>query len=157
MLRDNTRVIRSNNSTDREYSGQKIKRGRRGRDRMVVTTTYAINAYHHWSGEFESHSGELYSIKYYVIKFVSDLQQFGGFLRALRFPPPINWPTRYNWNIVESGVKYNNLQPERKRTKWQIRVIKKLPNSEQSFKGEVKTHKYINRQNQSTSGWWKNH
>jgi hypothetical protein len=28
----------------------------------------------------------------------------------------------------------------------QIRVITKLPNSEQSYKGKVKTHKYINRQ-----------
>ena len=27
-----------------------------------------------------------------------------------------------------------------------------LPNSEQSYKGKVKTHKYINRQNQSTTG-----
>jgi hypothetical protein len=26
-----------------------------------------------------------------------------------------------------------------------IRVITKLPNSEQSYKGKVKTHKYINR------------
>ena len=34
----------------------------------------------------------------------------------------------------------------------QIRVITKLPNSEQSYKGKVKTHKYINRQNQSTTG-----
>jgi hypothetical protein len=32
------------------------------------------------------------------------------------------------------------------------KVIAKLPNSEQSSKGEVKTHKYINRQNQSTTG-----
>ena len=31
-----------------------------------------------------------------------------------------------------------------------IRVITKLPNSEQSYKGKVKTHKYINRKNQST-------
>jgi hypothetical protein len=31
-----------------------------------------------------------------------------------------------------------------------ITVITKLPNSEQSYKGKVKTHKYINRQNQST-------
>jgi hypothetical protein len=30
-----------------------------------------------------------------------------------------------------------------------IRVITKLPNSEQSYKGKVKTHKYINGQNQS--------
>ena len=33
-----------------------------------------------------------------------------------------------------------------------IRAITKLPNSEQSSKGNVKTHKYINRQNQSTTG-----
>jgi hypothetical protein len=34
----------------------------------------------------------------------------------------------------------------------QIRVITKLPNSEQSSKGKVKTHKYINRQNHPTTG-----
>jgi hypothetical protein len=33
----------------------------------------------------------------------------------------------------------------------EIRVITKLPNSEQSYKGKVKTHNYINRQNQSTT------
>ena len=33
--------------------------------------------------------GELYLIQYYVIKFASDLRQVGGFLRILRFPPPI--------------------------------------------------------------------
>ena len=33
-----------------------------------------------------------------------------------------------------------------------IRVITILPNSEQSYKGKVKTHKYINRQNQLTTG-----
>ena len=32
---------------------------------------------------------EVYSIQHYVIKIVSDLQQVGGFLRILRFPPPI--------------------------------------------------------------------
>jgi cytochrome b561 len=38
----------------------------------------------------------------------------------------------------------------------EVRVITKLPNSEQSYKGKVKTHKYINRQNQSTTGkLWK--
>jgi hypothetical protein len=65
---------------------------------MVVrfTTTYVISAYHRWSCEFESCSGEVYSIQHYMIKFDSDLQ---------------------------------------------IRVITKLPNSEQSSKGKVKTHK----------------
>ena len=43
--------------------------------------------------------GKVYLIQYYVIKFVSDLRQVGGFLHQL------NWPPQYNWNIVESGVK----------------------------------------------------
>jgi hypothetical protein len=33
--------------------------------------------------------GEVYSIKHYVIKFVSDLRQVGGFIWILWFPPPI--------------------------------------------------------------------
>jgi hypothetical protein len=63
--------------------------GRRGRDRMVVgfKTTCAIGAYHHLSCEFEPVHGKVHSIQHYVIKFVSDLGQVGGFLR---FPPPIN-------------------------------------------------------------------
>ena len=32
---------------------------------------------------------EVHSMQHYVIKFVSDLQQVGGFLPILRFPPPI--------------------------------------------------------------------
>jgi hypothetical protein len=36
--------------------------------------------------------------------------------------------------------------------RYEIKVITKLPNSEQSYKGKVKTHNYINRQNQSTTG-----
>jgi hypothetical protein len=42
---------------------------------------------------FEFHSGEVYSMQHYVIKFVSDLQQVGGFLRVLWFPPPIKLAT----------------------------------------------------------------
>jgi hypothetical protein len=66
-------------------------RGHRGRDRIAVgfLTTCAISAYHHWSCAFESRSGEVYSIQHYMIKFASDLRQVGGFLRVLRFPPPI--------------------------------------------------------------------
>jgi hypothetical protein len=33
--------------------------------------------------------GEVYSIQHYVIKFVIDLRQVGGFLRVLWFHPPI--------------------------------------------------------------------
>jgi hypothetical protein len=46
-----------------------------------ITTNVSSNPVH----------GEVDSIQHYVIKFVSDLQ---------------NWPPRYNWNIVESGVKH---------------------------------------------------
>ena len=37
--------------------------------------------------------GEVYLIQRCVIKFVSDLQQVGGFLRVLRFSPPIQLTT----------------------------------------------------------------
>jgi len=37
--------------------------------------------------------GEVYSIQLYVIKFVSDLRQVGGFLRVLQFPPQIKLST----------------------------------------------------------------
>ena len=33
--------------------------------------------------------GEVHSIQHCLIKFVSDLRQFGGFLRVFQFPPPI--------------------------------------------------------------------
>ena len=64
-------------------------------------------------------------------------------------------------NLCETNVNiYLNLDIEDKgnnkitelRTILQIRVITKLPNSEQSYKGKVKTRNYINRQNQSTTG-----
>ena len=45
---------------------------------------------------------EMYSIQHYVIKFVSDLWQVAGFLHQY------DWPPRYSWNIVESGVKHHN-------------------------------------------------
>ena len=63
--------------------------------------------------------GEVYSIQHYVIKFVSHLQQVDGFLWVLLFPPPINWPPLYNWNIVESGIKHH-----KPRTKLYISQVK---------------------------------
>ena len=45
---------------------------------------------------FFSHFVYLFISQYYVIKFVSDLRQVGGFLRVLRFPPPIKLTPRYN-------------------------------------------------------------
>jgi hypothetical protein len=37
--------------------------------------------------------GEVYSIQHYLIKFVINLWQVGGFLRVLQFPPPIKLTT----------------------------------------------------------------
>ena len=37
--------------------------------------------------------GEVYSIQHYLVKFVTDLQQVSGFLRALWCPPPIKLTT----------------------------------------------------------------
>jgi hypothetical protein len=45
----------------------------------ITTNVVSLNPVH----------GEVYSIPHYVIKFVSDLQQVGGFLWLLRFPPLI--------------------------------------------------------------------
>ena len=66
-------------------------RGRRDLDRIVVgfTTTYAISAYPNNVVNLHLTHGEVYSIQYYVMKFVSDLRQVGGFLWVLRFPQPI--------------------------------------------------------------------
>jgi hypothetical protein len=55
--------------------------------------------------------GDVYSIQHYVIKFVSDLRQVGGFLRVLWFSPPIKLTPQYNWNIVESDVKHHKPNP----------------------------------------------
>ena len=55
----------------------------------------------------------------------------------------------YVWKADEAISRFH-LWIVTKRTG--IRVITKLPNSEQSYKGKVKTHNYINRQNQSTTG-----
>jgi hypothetical protein len=47
----------------------------------------------HLTGKSVRVHGEVYLIQHYVIKFVSDLRQVDGqvdgFLRVLRFPPPI--------------------------------------------------------------------
>jgi hypothetical protein len=100
--------------------GEIEKRGHCGRDRMAVgfTTTYAISACHHWSCEIESRSGDVCSIQQYVIKVCQ--WQVGSFLRTFRFPQQQNWPPRYNWHIVESGVKHHNPNPNHKKKKTRV-------------------------------------
>ena len=70
-------------------------RDRHGRDRRVVgfTTPYPISTIHHYRCEFESCSGEVSSIQYYVIKFVSDFRRVCGFLLVFQFPPPMKLTT----------------------------------------------------------------
>ena len=48
---------------------------------MTICTTHIVSS--------NPTHGEVYSIQHYVIKFVNDLRQVRGFLRVLRFPPPI--------------------------------------------------------------------
>ena len=56
-----------------------------GRDRNVAgfSTTCEISAFHHLVVGLNPVHGEVYLIQHYVIKFVN------GFVRVLRFPPPI--------------------------------------------------------------------
>jgi hypothetical protein len=73
------------------FLSQNPKRGRRGRDRMVVgnTTTYAIVPITTEVVISNLDQGDVYSIQHYVINFVSDLRKVGGFLWVLQFPPSI--------------------------------------------------------------------
>jgi hypothetical protein len=48
--------------------------------------------------------GKVYLIQHYVIKLVSDFVVFSGYSGFLHQQ---NWMPRYNWNIVESGVKHH--------------------------------------------------
>jgi hypothetical protein len=66
-----------------------------GRNCMVFefTTTCAIKPITSKVVSANPTHGEVYSIQHYVIKFVSDLQQVGGFLLVLSFPQPIKLTT----------------------------------------------------------------
>jgi hypothetical protein len=65
--------------------------GSHGRDRMVVDLQLPVQSVPITTKVVSSNPvhGKVYSIQHYVIKFVSDLRQIGGFLQVLRFPPPI--------------------------------------------------------------------
>ena len=59
------------------YSSQYCRERGHGRDHMIVrfTTTYNVHVQ-----SMPITTGKVYSIQYYVIKFVSDLRQVSGFL-----------------------------------------------------------------------------
>ena len=65
---------------------------------VSITTSYV-------AGLNPSH-GEVYLIPHYVIKFVSDLRQVGGFLRVFRFHPPIKLTATINTiNLTPNPLK----------------------------------------------------
>ena len=51
--------------------------------------------------------GEVYSIQHYVIKFVSDLWQFSGFLLVHRFPPPIKLTAKLLLKVALNTINHN--------------------------------------------------
>ena len=71
---------------------------------MELVGHYITEKYSHNEGGYHGHNhmvvassnlsyGEVYSIQHFVIKFVSDFRQVGGFLQVLQFPPPIKLTT----------------------------------------------------------------
>ena len=70
----------------------------------------------------------MYLIQHYEIKFVSHLWQVGGFLQVLQFPSPIKLN---NLNIVESGIKHNNLNTN---PLFQNEMIQRLEGTYEIFK-----------------------
>jgi len=85
-------------------------RGRRGRDQMVVGfTTLSVQSVPITTYVVSSNTvhGKVYSIQHYMIKFVSDLRQVGGFLRVLWFPPPIKLVTG-RWFSLGTPVSSTN-------------------------------------------------
>jgi hypothetical protein len=66
--------------------------------KQIITKASIENYINSWSmnrqvSVSKSRIGEVYSIQHYVIKFVSDLRQIGGFLRVLRFASSIKEKT----------------------------------------------------------------
>ena len=57
--------------------------------RLVIADITCNNSAYYWVVSSNPSHGEVYSIQHYIIKFVSNLQQVGGFLRVLRFSLPV--------------------------------------------------------------------
>ena len=64
-----------------------------------------------WSWSYGRIYIPVYLIQHYVIKFVSDLRQVGGFLRVLRFPPPIKLTTTIYITEILLKVALNTIKP----------------------------------------------
>jgi len=97
-----------------------LKRGRCDRDRMVVgfTTTYAKSVPITTNVVSSNPAGEVYLIQYYVIKFVSDLRQVGGFLPVLQVSTT-NKTDRHAITKILLKVTFNTITPNQT-IKWSI-------------------------------------
>ena len=79
---------------------------------MVIgfITAYAIRAYHHQRCELESHSGAPVTTLYdKVCQWLATGPLFSPSIPVSS--TKWNWSQRYSWNIVESGVKHHNPNP----------------------------------------------
>jgi hypothetical protein len=97
------------------------------------TAIYVISAYHHWCCQFESWSGQ--GVEHYVIKFVGDLRQIGGFLRVHRFPPPIKLDRhdiaeillKVTLSTIKQTIKqrhrYQLKQPHHQYNSWHVDIL----------------------------------
>jgi hypothetical protein len=87
------------------------------------------------------------SLIYKSIQIMFAMSQLS--IKSINRPVKVStgWPPVY----IPSADIYHVLQLINPIVFFTIRVITKLPNSEHSNKGKVKTHKYIKRQNQSTT------
>ena len=77
----------------------RIKKGHHGRDCMVVDLQLPVQSVHITTKVVSSNllmARCTQLIQLDVIKFVSDLQQVGGFLWVLQFLPPIKLTAIYN-------------------------------------------------------------
>ena len=67
--------------------------------------------YHHSNCEFESRTGEVYSIQHYVISLSVICGRSMVLFWYSSFLHQLNWSSRYNWKTVESGIKHHNSNP----------------------------------------------
>ena len=88
--------------------------------------TYTNSASHHWCCEFESPSAwSGRGVQHYVIKFISDLWQDGGFLRVLRFTPPKKTKkTRHDITEILLKVALNTIKQTNKSCLWEDYLTK---------------------------------
>jgi hypothetical protein len=100
-----------------------IKRSCGSHDRMVggFTTTYTIGAYHHWCCKWFSIRARCTTLCDKVYQWLATGQWFSPGIPDSSTNK--NWQPRYNWNIVENGIKHHNPKPKTKLITWFVHCI----------------------------------